>query len=265
MGTGGNMDDKLNNNESNNNFEENNNQEERKQLELELTGKSESYENNNTFNKKEFTNIFADILETSKKWFTKQPLSAFSKKLDMQTSLSLLVSHLLISMIIFFLSFNSIVSVMDGLNMINRSGLSFRMILPIFSMHIIYYLLLTTTIMLIAKLIKTSENSFKDSLSLVSIALIPVTALALASLIIGFIIPQLIPVFYIMQFIVYLISLYMGLMVHLGKSEKSLFWIYPTTITIMLILFILIMGSISRAIVTSQVNSINNFNFFNGF
>ena len=142
------------------------------------------------------------------------------------------------------------------------------MILPIFSIHLIYYGLLTLTIMIISKLIKTPNNSYKDSLSLVSISLLPVTILAIAGLLLGIIIPQLMPIFYILQFFVYIISLYMGLVVHLGKSEKSPFWIYPVAITIMLFVFILLMASISRAIVTSQINSYNNSfrnNLFNGF
>ena len=261
------MDDKLNNFEDNNKSVETNNTEERKQLNIEVDNANNNETNKND-EKKEFTNIFADILVITKKWFSKQPLSAFSKRLDSKTSLTLFAGHLLVSMLIFFLSFNSLTSLMDGLNLFNRSDLSLRMVLPIFSIHIIYYGLLTLTIMIIAKLIKAPKNTYKDSLSLVSIALLPVTILALAGLIFGIIIPQLIPIFYVMQFFVYLVSLYMGLVVHLGKSEKSPFWIYPVGIMIMLFIFILLMSSISRAIVTSQINSYNNSfrnNLFDGF
>lgn len=261
------MDDKLNNFEDNNKSVETNNTEERKQLNIEMDNGNNNETNEND-EKKEFTNIFADILVITKKWFSKQPLSAFAKRLDPKTSLTLFAGHLLVSILIFFLSFNSFVSLMDGFNILNRSDLSLRMVLPIFSIHIIYYGLLTLTIMIIAKLIKAPNNNYKDSLSLVSIALLPVTLLALAGLILGIIIPQLIPIFYVMQFFVYLISLYMGLVVHLGKSEKSPFWIYPVAMLIMFVLFMIILSSISRAIVTSQINSYNNSfrnNLFNGF
>lgn len=257
------MDDKLNNFEDNNKSVETNNTEERKQLNIE----ADNTNNNETIGndeKKEFTNIFADILVITKKWFSKQPLSAFARRLDYKTSLTLFAGHLLISMLIFFLSFNSLVSLLDGLNFLNRSDLSLRMVLPIFSIHLIYYGLLTLTVMIIARLIKTPNNTYKDSLSLVSIALLPVTILALAGFVLGIIIPQLIPLFYIMQFFVYLISLYMGLVVHLGKSEKSPFWIYPVAMLIMFVLFMLILSSISRAIVTGQVNNFNN-SIYNGF
>lgn len=261
------MGDKLNNYEDNNKSVEADIREERKQLNIEADN-GHNNESNGKEDKKEFSNIFADILVITKKWFSKQPLSAFSKRLDAKTSLTLFASHLLVSMLIFFLSFNSLTSLMDGLNLFDRSELSLRMILPIFSIHLIYYGLLTLTIMIISKLIKTPNNSYKDSLSLVSISLLPVTILAIAGLLLGIIIPQLMPIFYILQFFVYIISLYMGLVVHLGKSEKSPFWIYPVAITIMLFVFILLMASISRAIVTSQINSYNNSfrnNLFNGF
>lgn len=257
------MDDKLNNYEDNNKSVELDVRKERKQLNIEADNGNNNESNGNE-DKKEFSNIFADILVITKKWFSKQPLSAFSKRLDSKTSLTLFAGHLLVSMLIFFLSFNSLLYLMDGLNLLYRSELSLRMILPIFSIHLIYYGLLTLTIMIIAKLIKTPNNSYKDSLSLVSIALLPVTILAFVGFVLGMIIPQLIVVFYIMQLFVYLISLYMGLLLHLGKSEKSPFWIYPAGMLIMFVLFMLILGSISRAIVTGQINNFNN-SIYNGF
>lgn len=262
------MDDKLNNYENDQKNEQASHAEERKKLDMDSKVSHPVFESSKETKKVEFSNIFADILIVTKKWFSRQPLSAFSKRLDIKTSLSLLASHLFISMFIFFLSFNSVMAAFDGFGFLRNSNISARMFLPILIVHLIYYALLALTIMVIAKIIKTPKNTYTDALSLVSIALIPVTILALVSLVIGVVIPQLIPVFFILQLFAYLISLYMGLMVHLGKSEKSPFWIFPIAMIIMLVVFMLVLTLITRTIVTSQMNSLNNNlrrNLFNGF
>lgn len=209
---------------------------------------------------------FGYVLTLIKTWFSKRPLNAFRRLLSLKESLVLFAIHLVVTSISMLLMFNSFLSIISNLSFgfIPVEGLSGRFFLPIVFSTLIYYALLTLTVMIVAKIIKSEHSSYVDSMSVVSISLIPITCLGLLSAILGFISPLLLYVISMVSLLLFPITLYLGIQINLGKPKKSPYWILPIALIILacvlaIILFYSVFSTLNRMMFDMQ--NTNPFDF----
>lgn len=207
---------------------------------------------------------FGYIIELFKTWFSKRPLNAFRRILNLKESLILFAIHLIVSSITILLSSSSFLSIISKLSygFFPLSAMTGKLFIPIFFSVIIYYALLNLTIMIIAKIIKTKNSSYVNSMSVVSISLIPITILNLLSIIIGLISPFLGMMVSLASFIIFPITLYLGIQINLGKPQKSAYWIFPTAMIVLVLVFILIFYLIASSIMQGMLYDMQKSNPF---
>lgn len=204
-----------------------------------LIDEHEQYQND--FNNNDDNTFF--LLRILRSWFSKQPLTAFSKILTVNQSLILFGIHILAGILQIYLGASSFSNSFSELNAgpIFPANFGTVLIVPIIIIGIIFYSLITLTIMIVAKIIGSEHSKFSDAMSAVSIALVPVTVLSLIGFILGFLSPGFSMLIGIVGFIINPFALYLSIEAHLGKSNMSPFWVFPIVVAIMLfVLFIII-------------------------
>ena len=228
-------------------------------------------ESNQTTTKKESVQVnlevhplFVDILNAIKAWFSKNPLNAFRTKLSEKASLTLFGFEALLTIFTLLVSSNNLLAQLPFADKyISFSGVSSRLFIPSLLFLACYYALLSLTMMVVAKIIKTPSSKYTDAMSLVSIALIPITFLSFIGFIFSFMFQPLTFVATFMYIILFPITLYLGLQVHLGKPKLSPYWVFPVSLIILAIIMFLVLtiitGSMAMAEYSNQSRNFSDF------
>lgn len=147
-------------------------------------------------------------------------------------------------------------SMLPGFSMNAFSQIGARFAIPFIFVMILFFAILSFTINLVAKIIRVKDKSFDSSMSLVAIAFIPSSVMILIGTILGFIFMPLAMLTHAISAMTLLLALYLGLQKHLGRPEKSPFWILPLMLIAMFIVFTIVLSIFAKIYYQMMMNAL---------